>query len=908
MKQSLTTLKRKRASFGRRRGTFEILEPRLALAVDLAYAGVFETLSSSTTSSFVSNSNYDFTNGGGLVADDAGNRYVTLIGRTSHSVDLDPGSGVDATTMNAALLKLSPSGDVLWKAVYNPTTAAPPVMRIFHAVDADQNVYMVGDFRGIVDFDPGPGVVSVSSTVGGTEYAYYLSKLNSDGQLLWVRYLDAPNLTPQGMGIDAAGNLVIANSSFASPTDPPIDVDAGPGQVLLQDQGSDIVLLKYTTDGDFAWVRQFVSSGGSVATPRIAVNDNGDSYVISGFTGSVDLDPGVGTFVVTNQDTSSDGFVARFDAAGNFGSAYTAAGTAEGSNPTFKAIHLAGDGSIVVSGHFRGTVDFDPGAGALTLTSSGSTSSVSGFALKLDSDMSVLWARKFGKLVGEGETAVTELETDQDGNVYIGGSFGRLTSPGATYDFDPGPNIYEVVAPSTHETAYLLSLNGAGDFRWVAPLGGNSGRAQVQGITTDNDSNVHVAGAFRGTGDFDPDPAEEYPLNNGALQSVFVATLAQNNPDPGAPVVDAGTGQSIVITGSANLDGTVIDDGLPNPLTTTWSLASGPGTATFGNASDVDTTATFSAVGTYLLKLEATDGMFTTADYVQVTVNPLSVALTTIADTYIDGGSKTTNFGGSTNLIVDGQPDDATILKWDLSSIPAGSTLQSASLSINVTSTSSNSYEIYEVKRSWTESQATWKKANSSTNWQSAGAQGALDAGSTVLGTITATTTGLKTITLNAAGLAVVQGWINNPATNYGFIIRDYANSNKDDLVFSSREVAVAANRPQLNIAYSPPIAVPLSAPQGGAASSSDGSGTLAAKLEQSSSPTKKAAGRSLTAASSVSAAGSAESASLLLATKSAAPSRSETVDLVITDFSENESTWMSDSLDDELLAALVAV
>jgi hypothetical protein len=246
-------------------------------------------------------------------------------------------------------------------------------------------------------------------------------------------------------------------------------------------------------------------------------------------------------------------------------------------------------------------------------------------------------------------------------------------------------------------------------------------------------------------------------------------------------------------------------------LTTTWSLQSGPGTVTFGDASVVDTTATFSTIGTYLLKLEATDGQFTTAGYVHIVVDPLTTSLTATADTYIDTRKATTNFGSAATLTADGKPDLSALLKWDLSSIATGSTLQSVKLSINVTGTSPETFEIYELKRSWTESQATWKKANSSTNWQSAGAKGALDRGSTVLGTVNASATGIRTVTLNAAGLAVVQGWVENPATNFGFVIQDYANTTDDDLIFSARETTVSANRPQLQVVYAPPSTAPMS-------------------------------------------------------------------------------------------------
>lgn len=94
-------------------------------------------------------------------------------------------------------------------------------------------------------------------------------------------------------------------------------------------------------------------------------------------------------------------------------------------------------------------------------------------------------------------------------------------------------------------------------------------------------------------------------------------------PPPGneAPVVEAGPNVTVTLPDLAGLDGTVSDDGLPDgTLTTTWSLVSGPGTVTFGDASAVDTTASFSAAGTYVLELAADDGELTSADTTTVTV------------------------------------------------------------------------------------------------------------------------------------------------------------------------------------------------------------------------------------------------------------------------------------------------
>src|SRR6266478_2045498 len=92
-----------------------------------------------------------------------------------------------------------------------------------------------------------------------------------------------------------------------------------------------------------------------------------------------------------------------------------------------------------------------------------------------------------------------------------------------------------------------------------------------------------------------------------------------------APVVNAGADQVITLPSIANLTGSATDDGQPNPpgtLTTTWSQVGGPGTVSFSNASALNSTATFSASGAYVLRLTVSDGALAASDDVAVTVNP----------------------------------------------------------------------------------------------------------------------------------------------------------------------------------------------------------------------------------------------------------------------------------------------
>ncbi len=107
---------------------------------------------------------------------------------------------------------------------------------------------------------------------------------------------------------------------------------------------------------------------------------------------------------------------------------------------------------------------------------------------------------------------------------------------------------------------------------------------------------------------------------NGDISIVVNVTSAGN----ASPTVNAGQDQSIATgAGVAMLSGTVSDDGSPLPATlgNTWTLVSGPVAAvTFGNASSAATTVSLPVIGTYVLRLSATDGALTSTDDVSIVV------------------------------------------------------------------------------------------------------------------------------------------------------------------------------------------------------------------------------------------------------------------------------------------------
>jgi hypothetical protein len=126
-------------------------------------------------------------------------------------------------------------------------------------------------------------------------------------------------------------------------------------------------------------------------------------------------------------------------------------------------------------------------------------------------------------------------------------------------------------------------------------------------------------------------------------------------PANASPSVDAGPNQNVAMSSSVDLNGTVTDDGLPNPpgtITTTWSKVSGPGTVTFGNISAVDTTASFSQTGTYVLRLTANDSAQQAFDEVTITVQQNDFTIIALGDTQFYSRDLSPIFAEQTQWIV----------------------------------------------------------------------------------------------------------------------------------------------------------------------------------------------------------------------------------------------------------------
>src|SRR5262249_17360667 len=149
--------------------------------------------------------------------------------------------------------------------------------------------------------------------------------------------------------------------------------------------------------------------------------------------GTVDFDPGPGTFSLTTASGVSDAFVLKLGPAGDFvwAQAFQTFGHANQSLGYDIALDAAGN--VYTTGTFIGKVDFDPGSGKLFLSSIGSYDV---FVTKLDVSGNLVWARSAGSANADHGNA---LSLDGSGNVYVIGDFGSLGSP---INFNTGSGTY----------------------------------------------------------------------------------------------------------------------------------------------------------------------------------------------------------------------------------------------------------------------------------------------------------------------------------------------------------------------------------------------------------------------------------------------------------------------------------
>ena len=338
-----------------------------------------------------------------------------------------------------------------------------------------------------------------------------------------------------------------------------------------------------------------------------------------------------------------------------------------------------------------------------------------------------------------------------------------------------------------------------------------------------------VAANLGGTTNVDDSQLPNFALYDYARFFVLGPTSAVSIVTPAAGVTLADTNLALRVAASVSSSDTNF------PPAVVWSKVSGPGAVTFANVTNADTTAKFSAEGTYVLQCQASAGTSTNVDQVSVAVNaPLALALREDVGgyahvaTFIRGDSVNWNSGARDQFIVgrnNSQPL-RPIFSFDLSPRATNAVIQSVTLDYWTDATAGigtvgdvelrklNSTPVEGVGTSSSDSSngagtgATWLSRTGGTNvsdlWTNAGG----DFGTNVLSSVPgydATITGAqKTFSSTAQFVATAQAALNtgqplnllmlSPSTEAG-------TSNAISRISSDDSFTLTA-RPQLTLTF----------------------------------------------------------------------------------------------------------
>jgi hypothetical protein len=319
------------------------------------------------------------------------------------------------------------------------------------------------------------------------------------------------------IAMDAAGNVY--TTGYYNGT---VDFDPGPGvfNYTAVAGWSNAYISKLDAQGNFVWAKS-IGNSSRLHTGSITAGANGTVYICGGFAGTVDFDPGAGTFNLTANaivgGLYNSFFIVKLDANGNFVWAKNFAGNGNISYFLLSDIAVDAAGNVFTTCGFKGTMDFDPGAGTYNLTATAVSGTVYGniFISKLDAGGNFVWAKS---VTGTNDVSVGSILVDSFGNVYSSGSFK------GTGDFDPGAGTFNLTPASTYHNAYISKLDMNGNFVWAKSFQGTY--SVCYSMTMDATGNIYTSGTFDGTVDFDPGSST---YNIAATpNNIFVSKLTAN--------------------------------------------------------------------------------------------------------------------------------------------------------------------------------------------------------------------------------------------------------------------------------------------------------------------------------------------------------------------------------------------
>ncbi len=360
--------------------------------------------------------------------------------------------------------------------------------------DADGNVYSVGSFNNTVDFNPGSGVFNL--TQAGLLPDAFVQKYDANGNFVWAKRVGGNYSTGFfKIGFAANGDLILGGELVGTADFDPNAGTVNLTSVTLQNNpafpSTDVVITRLTPAGNLVWAKR-IGGGGHEGLRDLKVDANGNILISGYFELTCDFDPGTANFPLTASG-SRDGYIAKYDADGNFIWAKRIGGS---SDVQITQIKSDSNGNVYAVGNFFNAIDIDPGTAEVILQPSPPDNfnqySQDVLVMKLDASGNYQWG---GKIGGTASDACYAMDMDADNNLYLSGlAYGNA-------DLDPGTT--EFLATPSAGPVFLAKINSNGQFQWAKQFA-TTFFPDIKQVVAHSDGSILMTGNFVQTITFSP--------------------------------------------------------------------------------------------------------------------------------------------------------------------------------------------------------------------------------------------------------------------------------------------------------------------------------------------------------------------------------------------------------------------
>jgi hypothetical protein len=336
-------------------------------------------------------------------------------------------------------------------------------------VDSEQNIYVLGHFRGETDFDPDPmkWLYLNPKDFSGS----FLLKLSPGGNFLWVRAWGGTGEYAREMELSASGDIYVTGR-FDKPLNFVPDQSVDPIEAVSQD---DVYVLIFNSDGQLQWVNSWDSGKDDDVVSLDILQDDGVRVVC---------------------DTQSGWFTLAYD---NIGDLQQEKLLYMDTTINIGDIAITDSGDYYLTGWFTDTANFATDMGEVYADSNGELDI---FLSRYNTSGDLIWVNTWG---GSHSDRGTNLALDNSGNPVVVGRFEKSA------DMDPGSDFIKHTA-TTSSDIFMGNFDTDGNYLWSKTWGNGDYLADID-LFVGLDDMLVVTGSFK----------DEVDMDSGPLQDIFVS-------------------------------------------------------------------------------------------------------------------------------------------------------------------------------------------------------------------------------------------------------------------------------------------------------------------------------------------------------------------------------------------------